>query len=72
MELQVFMSALDIKQVEESIDTALHEINTKSVSQLIIAFPPDDKLVIFFSFSKTVLISVRQNLLQFLDYRSYF
>ncbi|EFO24327.1 glutamate-cysteine ligase modifier subunit [Loa loa] len=42
--LKVFMSSLDIKQVEESIDTALREINTKSISQLIIAFPPDDKL----------------------------
>uniref|UniRef100_A0AAF5Q340 GCS light chain n=3 Tax=Wuchereria bancrofti TaxID=6293 RepID=A0AAF5Q340_WUCBA len=42
--LKVFMSSLDIKQVEESIDTALHEINTKSISQLIIAFPPNDKL----------------------------
>ncbi|CAG9534880.1 unnamed protein product [Cercopithifilaria johnstoni] len=42
--LKVFMSSLDIKQVEESIDTALHETNTKSISQLIITFPPDDKL----------------------------
>ncbi|KAL3994913.1 Aldo/keto reductase family protein [Acanthocheilonema viteae] len=42
--LKVFMSSLDVKQVEESVDTALHETNTKSISQLIIAFPPDDKL----------------------------
>uniref|UniRef100_A0A915Q4M5 GCS light chain n=1 Tax=Setaria digitata TaxID=48799 RepID=A0A915Q4M5_9BILA len=42
--LKVFMSSLDIKQVEESIDTALRETNTKTVSQLIIAFPPDDSL----------------------------
>ncbi|OZC07088.1 hypothetical protein X798_05893 [Onchocerca flexuosa] len=44
--LKVFLSSLDIKQVEESVDTALHEINTKTISQLIIAFPPDDKLAI--------------------------
>ncbi|KAM3718973.1 Glutamate--cysteine ligase regulatory subunit [Dirofilaria immitis] len=44
--LKVFMSSLDMKQVEESVDTALHEINTKSISQLIVAFPPDDKLAI--------------------------
>ncbi|VDK67149.1 unnamed protein product [Litomosoides sigmodontis] len=42
--LKVFMSSLDIKQVEESIDTALHETNTTSISQLIIAFPPDSNL----------------------------
>uniref|UniRef100_A0A0R3RU05 GCS light chain n=1 Tax=Elaeophora elaphi TaxID=1147741 RepID=A0A0R3RU05_9BILA len=42
--LKVFMSSLDIKQVEESIDTALNETNAKSISQLIVAFPPDDKL----------------------------
>lgn len=51
--LQVFMSSLDIKQVEESVDTALREIDTKSISQLIIAFPPDDNLVIIFLFFKS-------------------
>lgn len=44
------MSSLDIKQVEESIDVALHGTNTTSISQLIIAFPPDSNLVIFFPF----------------------
>ncbi|VDN04911.1 unnamed protein product [Thelazia callipaeda] len=43
--LKVFMSSLDIQQVEESVNAALQAINIKSLSQLIIAFPPEDKFV---------------------------
>lgn len=36
-----------MKQVEESVDLAIREANLKAISQLIIAFPSDDRLVNF-------------------------
>lgn len=44
---QVFMSNLDAKQIEEAVDVACRDLDIKSISQLIVALPCLDELVIY-------------------------
>lgn len=41
------MSEFDAKQVEESVELALKQLNVDSISQLIVAFPTSE--VLFFA-----------------------